>query len=277
MSSSSLVELAAQIEQGRHALLEVGVALRNARRRRARLQAAASNTEKLTRGVLSMAVLVYVLASHEISVAVSYVVMQEERRRRSLPSRTKEVIQSTIEEAYVNTPIDKLVALLDEPAGLVSQRRLAAAARHVVEYRLFEWLLSQNCQKGVAPSSRHLLAQALVCIPSDAPISVKEALRRQFAVVDRASRKWLAKFRCRWGARVGKMKIRFDMDTTEIREKAGSLNTLYVSVPNRLHLCFPGPSNGLIWRRMSGPRFGLNSGPHKKSSLLFTPLSFRGP
>lgn len=245
MSSSSLVELAAQIEQDRHALLEVGVALRNARRRRARSQAAASNTEKLTRGVLSTAMLLYALASHEISVAVSYVVTQEERRRHALPSRNKEAIQSAIEEAYVNTPIDKLVALLDEPADLVSKRRLMAAAKHVVEYRLFESLLRQNCHKGVAPSSRHMLAQALRCISSNAPITVKEALRRQFAVVDRAPRKWLAKFRCRWGARIGKLKIRFDMGTTEIREKAGSLNTLYVNVPTRLLARFQGPNRGL--------------------------------
>ena len=47
------------------------------------------------------------------------------------------------------------------------------AACYVLERRLFDWLLQQNCERGVAPSSRALLEQ----VPNMLPGSLDEAIR----------------------------------------------------------------------------------------------------
>ncbi|CAE8601244.1 unnamed protein product [Polarella glacialis] len=94
---------------------------------------------------------------------------------------------------------------------------------------------TKNCEKGVAPSGRLMLQEALKFIPANAPGHVRQSLLNTFGSQGRSSRKWLASFRRKWGARIGKMKIRFGMDMSEVREKA----TTYFRWANYVRSCVP--------------------------------------
>ncbi|CAE8724718.1 unnamed protein product [Polarella glacialis] len=96
-------------------------------------------------------------------------------------------------------------------------------------------VVHQNCEKGIAPSGRLMLQEAMKFIPASAPGHVRQSLMNTFGSQGRSSRKWLANFRHRWGARIGKMKIRFGMDMSEVREKA----TTYFRSANYVRSCVP--------------------------------------
>lgn len=272
--SMTITELQEQVERSRQALLDVNAALRRAQERQRRSQNRRDledGRQKTARGLLSMALLVYVLADHQVSIAVSYIASQEARRRRMCPNRNRQTVQAEVEEAYVKSPVEKLATLLEEPADLPDKRKLVMAAKYVVEHHLFEWLLHRNCRKGVAPSSQQMLQHASTCIPSGAPASVQEALRFHFAAGGRATRKWLASFRQRWGARLGKMKIRDNMDADEVREKARACCRHVLGCLLRLLQfcsCFQTPKQAQIASSFLEPFLNASLADRREASLF---------
>ncbi|CAE8597764.1 unnamed protein product, partial [Polarella glacialis] len=80
--------------------------------------------------------------------------------------------------------------------------------------------------------------EAMKFIPASAPGHVRQSLMNTFGSQGRSSRKWLASFRRRWGARIGKMKIRFGMDMSEVREKLAAATT-YFRWANYVRSCVP--------------------------------------
>ena len=71
-------------------------------------------------------------------------------------------------------------------------------------------------QAGLAPSRSQLVEQALANIPTLTPEDVKAYLNMVLASSDRSQRRWLAKFRRRWGARLGILK---PCSTLPLKEK----------------------------------------------------------
>ncbi len=96
----------------------------------------------------------------------------------------------------------------------------ARAARYVVEHRLYSWLLEQNCNFGVAPSRAQLVRQALLLVPTELSADVRQALRTGLTSAARTQRKWLVRFRTRWGARLGVLKTEDYVSVEEARQKA---------------------------------------------------------
>ncbi|CAJ1424620.1 unnamed protein product [Effrenium voratum] len=99
-------------------------------------------------------------------------------------------------------------------------RRAACAARYVVEHQLFGWIVEQNSEHGVAPSRDQLVEKALCFTPSTLPSEVRRALAASFNAQPRAQRKWLARFRARWGARLGVLKVQEVVPLEERQAKA---------------------------------------------------------
>ena len=96
-----------------------------------------------------------------------------------------------------------------------------AAGKYVVEYKLFHWVLTQNRCHGVAPSRTQLMEKAQAFVPSNVNSAVRSQLCKLFGGNPRAQRKWLARFRKRWGVRLGVLKVQDYVPVEEKRAKAG--------------------------------------------------------
>ncbi|CAJ1347757.1 unnamed protein product, partial [Effrenium voratum] len=95
-----------------------------------------------------------------------------------------------------------------------------AAGKYVVEYKLFHWVLTQNRCHGVAPSRTQLMEKAQAFVPSNVNSAVRSQLCKLFGGKPRAQRKWLARFRKRWGVRLGVLKVQDYVPVEEKRAKA---------------------------------------------------------
>lgn len=105
-------------------------------------------------------------------------------------------------------------------AGAPRISEAALAARYVMEHRLYAWVLEQNCVFGVAPSRAQLVQQALLGVPTDLSADVKQTVQLGLTATARTQRKWLARFRARWGARLGILKTEDSVSVAEARQKA---------------------------------------------------------
>ena len=105
-------------------------------------------------------------------------------------------------------------------AGAPRISEAALAARYVMEHRWYAWVLEQNCVFGVAPSRAQLVQQALLGVPTDLSADVKQIVQLGLTATARTQRKWLARFRARWGARLGILKTEDSVSVAEARQKA---------------------------------------------------------
>jgi hypothetical protein len=132
-------------------------------------------------------------------------------------------LQAWVEQRLIETPVAKIRDALDVALTPGMFRSLVVAGKFVVERKLFQWTLCQNCKKGVAPSRRQLVEQALGFISSDLPGEVKDHLARGLQSTGRSQRKWMRSWRNRWGARVGKLSVRRHLAPEVIRSKVSDL------------------------------------------------------
>ena len=89
-----------------------------------------------------------------------------------------------------------------------------------MEHSLYLWIGNQNHDRGVAPSREQILARALSFIPAQAPDEVRVRLRHMLTGAPRKQRKWLARFRNRWGARIGVLRPGEDVPVALRKQKA---------------------------------------------------------
>ena len=147
------------------------------------------------------------------------------KRKRSLfPVRDARTIEADIEDAYDLLPLAQIAALHDDPvqAGLVTEAQMLALIRWLVERSLCNWVGQQNRTHGVAPSRAQLVDHALSAIPSFAPHVWEQKFRLLIAsMTRRRQKKWLAKFRSRWGLRLGRLQRRSHLSLEEKRAKEG--------------------------------------------------------
>ena len=129
-----------------------------------------------------------------------------------------------IEVAYDTAPLSLILAIESNPveAGLVTQLELVHIVRWLVEHSLYQWVETQNSEHGVALSRMQLVEKkALFAVPTVAPEYVRREVGRCLTDTQRSQRRWLAKFRLRWGLRLGKLKACNSLSTEEKRSKAG--------------------------------------------------------
>ena len=135
-----------------------------------------------------------------------------------------------VEQAFLDAPSSALVALVEDPLKHFEFDDLLCAHQYVMEHRLYCWICNQNNDHGVAPSREQLLARALASIPVEAPEQVRSLLSRFLTGKPRKQRKWLARFRKRWGARIGFVHAREEVPLPLRRQKAGLVGKMLAVV-----------------------------------------------
>ena len=90
-----------------------------------------------------------------------------------------------------------------------------------MEHNLYNWIASQNANHGVAPSREQVVEQLETSIPLQTPQKVRVKLCNLLNGHPRKQRKWLARFRKRWGARIGVLRPQEAVSLPDRRQKAG--------------------------------------------------------
>lgn len=175
----------------------------------------------------SKSVMVFVLAGHSSRVAVDFVLGRGWYSGRNGAARWREpsevlfnTVSGEVEQAFLNAPISALVALAADPLKHFEYTDLLCAHKYVMEHRLCQWICSQNQVHGLAPSRQQILEQALFHIPAEAPEQIRASLTLFVTGAPRKQRKWLARFRRRWGARIGVLSAREDVPIPIRKKKA---------------------------------------------------------
>ncbi len=191
---------------------ELNRQIRALQQKKRRLSARAGQQAALPNPPLSRRVaLVYKFAGQAADVTLDYV------RGRGQPQC--KTVELTAEQAQ---SVLREVSSASLQAAVPSCKILEAvlAARYVVEHRLYAWVLEQNCNFGVAPARAQMIQQALLRVPSGLCATARQAVQVGLTGAARTQRKWLARFRARWGARLGVLKIEDYVSVEEARRKA---------------------------------------------------------
>lgn len=164
----------------------------------------------------SVALRAFVLSGYDMAkaIAVAKHVAGKGHGADAVDQRTWEMI---IEEAFMNTAVDELAVMGSWGAhpGIQSAR---TAERLLRECHLAHWVRETNIIKGVAPRTAVVLDRLSRSVAGEGfhanvPLSV-------CPVVSGAGRKWMWRWRHRWGGRVAKLRVRDPIPQAEIAEKA---------------------------------------------------------
>jgi hypothetical protein len=162
--------------------------------------------------------MVFVLSGHSASAAMDYL---NKKGPRAIAEQESQRLEKEVEWAYIHEPLPSLCAMFSEPLAANLWKMVYKATKCCVERRLAEYVVYQNCVKGVAPGRSQLAQEALRTIPAEAPPTVCEKLRFELNGRARSVRKWLASFRKRWGARIGKLAVHEQIPSDQVAAKAG--------------------------------------------------------
>lgn len=185
---------------------QVDAAKRRKTHRGASSFAAASATSgcspppRLQAKLMRILLMVCVFADYQMDAPVAFAMGKGRALRFEFFGLESEVevrrqsFQSQIEDAFIAASDKFLTDLIDN----ADPTHLFAAARYTVEHSVYAWLLSQNCQHGVAPGKPLTLAMAYKFIPACAPDFIVQQLKTMIRDVAGMARNWLHSFRRRW-------------------------------------------------------------------------------
>ena len=165
----------------------------------------------------------------------NYIRQRHQARNLQVPATQQELVIA-VEDVYLSSPLDELVAL-ELPQTDRDRRVHNAAIKFLGEMKAVAWVEKQNYDNGVAPSSASVAAQFAQACSTLGAQHVGERVSRQ----GRRLRKWAANLRARWGLRFGVVKPREEVPPGEIAQKAGFVLSVFVAV--RQILC-PAASYG---------------------------------
>ena len=216
-------------------------------------------------------VAVYVYSGNDLDVAAGF--LQSKLPKNE--THNMEDLRARVQRAYRSAPAAGVVALCHE-AGVETHgaQPLVRACRYVVEARLYEWLLDQNCHRGVAPSRGQLVKFALSIVPEEPPSEVQRRAEKPLRGSGRVQRRWLQSFRKNWGAKLGTLQIVQPMPLHQKQEKAGWEFSFSITMCGpHFGVHFWGPKMGsallvFFW----GPHFGVHNSDPKTRSIF--PLFF---
>ena len=176
----------------------------------------------------SLMLLLFVLADLSTEVVTAFAVGQGRPVRFMLPAgqdspEFRASVAAGVQQSYIDAPSDHRENMFEDAAYYGSVVRLLGAAKYVVEFLLFRWVVEQNCTKGIAPKNWQLLRAANGFIPRSAPAIIRDRLQWLTTSGGKDSDKWLASFRARWGAAQGKLEVGCEMAMQEMRNKAAFL------------------------------------------------------
>jgi hypothetical protein len=122
--------------------------------------------------------------------------------------------QEQLEQRFLRTPLPEMQPIL-EGGGPLKRKAFTIADRWQEEHSVFSWIVAQNVNQGVAPSSR-MVEKHL----SDNHVDKKEDRDcRRRGKTWAASKKWLQRFRRRWSLCRGSFSGREKIPLDSMREK----------------------------------------------------------
>ena len=122
-----------------------------------------------------------------------------------------------LERRFLNTPVDMLAQWLDWIAE-DPQTEVVEAKRLVEEVRLLAWVQSQNAAQGVAPPPQFVWEQrcSLSIQNTSHPNAHASPLRPPRSA---GARKWVQRFRRRWGLVLGRLPVQDMLTVDTMRAK----------------------------------------------------------
>ena len=156
----------------------------------------------------------YMLADYDAEPAVNYLAARA--RERHWPPRAAEVLATLVEDLFLEADANELAALADT-ANADDTAALSVATKCVEEWRVVVWARGLSEAKGVAPSTESVLHHA-----EARRLDLPEAARGppRGAVGESRARRWVARLRRRWAGRFGRVRVRADLQPSEILDKA---------------------------------------------------------
>ena len=161
--------------------------------------------------VAEVAFILFVWTCPDATMALAYVAAQEGRRQLRFPTLTR----GALEGRYLETPVE-VVGDIWHGVGGCSPARLAEAKRYYREYGLSAWVCDQNEGKAVAPTPQMAIRRLRAMTAAGEPFA-PEAQRLDPSW---ASKKWVQRWRHRWGLRFGSFAARDKISAAEKLEKA---------------------------------------------------------
>ena len=157
--------------------------------------------------------IIYMLAQD--SPAPAAVSLQHLARRRKWPQKPVETLEAMTENLFIASEPRRLVELSDlrSPAAPAAMK---VAALFWVEWCLAAWVGDANQRKGIAPSTGALL-QELERRRLELPEASR--FRSRGGSAENKARVWALQWRRRWGARLGRVRVREDISAAEMRAK----------------------------------------------------------
>jgi len=262
---------------------------------------------KLRKDVLSELLLLLELAGAGNDVVVSFALGQG--RPPMCRNHGFTDVWDTDLRATLSAGVD-LMYLGAEPDFLLSYKTGCAlsqfkmVSKYIVEYKLFKWMLEQNCKKGVAPDTSTLLVQACSYVPEQAPEDIRTWLNTYFTNGNSTSYQWAASFRERWGIGPGSLDTGEDLEPSLLQAKVprfllqvclcvvaflAHFFAFFVRFQVQFLVPFLAPKLGprfghfnrkcINWSK-SGPSFGSHFGSHfwaPKSANFWLPGGFSWP
>ena len=209
--------------------------------------------------VSEVAFILFVWSCPDATMAMAYVAAEEKRRQQHFPTLTRE----TLDQRYLEAPVE-VVGDIWRGVGGCSPARLAEAKRYYRDYGLSAWVRENNEGKAVAPSPEMVIRRLRSLAAAEEPFAyAAQRLDRSWA-----SRKWVQRWRHRWGLRFGSFVAREKMTAAEKLEKARR------SVPELGVRDFRTPvvRGGKRGGRQAVPFLGPSTGNMLKRALIFGPL-----
>ena len=191
------------------------LAVARVRIKRARRRAEADSMMWLLPPHMQRASLImFMLADYDTEPAVNYLAARA--RERQWPPRAAEVLATLVEDLFLQAHANELVALADA-SNADGPAALSVATKCVEEWRVVVWVRGLNAAKGVAPSTESVLHQA-----EARRLELPEAARGppRGAVGESRARRWVALLRRRWAGRFGRVRVRDDLQPSQIQRKA---------------------------------------------------------
>ena len=173
---------------------------------------------------LRFALCLYVLDGFDTKTSGVYLKQQlEQRYHVGMESYCDDEFSVMVENAYLELADNDAVALVVSSCP-EDQKNILKAHNFLAERRLRDWIVMQNVVKGLAPLSSSVGSRwdSMHETSTENPFGVIRG-----DMLHSKNRKWIGRFRHRWGLRLGKIPARDFMSTDEIHAKASSMEVFF--------------------------------------------------
>ena len=174
------------------------------------------NSLGLTEAEMDTAFRLYVMGNYSHATVVLYMQQQLATRQQDATDvYSADELSVFLEWAFLELP-EHVASEIVHPTKAVSHKRFRRAQTFHNERRLRDWVITQNCTKGLAPLS--VSCAALWDSLGDADLDPLAVPSRADLTQSR-NRKWMQRFRARWQLRLGKIPSREFLSTNDIHDK----------------------------------------------------------